>query len=122
MIGCVDVQAFADGELGPPAAKEFRVHLRSCEACQTSLIQILELSARLSTPRKDCKHERRARGKDIPLVYGSHRSQICLDCGAFRRHGHNVDPDSELFPVSGALYEWRPASEYADATAEPEDH
>ena len=67
-----------------------------------------------------CKHERRGRGKDVPRVYGSWRSQICLDCGGFRTHGHNDDPDA---PGEHArVSDWHPASEYAEATSEPEEH
>jgi len=62
----------------------------------------------------ECRHGRRERGKDVPRVYGSWRSQVCLDCGAFRTHGHNDDPDAPgaHANVSG----WLPASEYAGAT------
>lgn len=60
-----------------------------------------------------CSHPRVTRGADVPLVHGSYRSQVCLDCGAFRTHGHNVPPTSSN--------KWRPAIGYADAIAEIED-
>lgn len=65
-------------------------------------------------PSGPCDHARTERGKNVPRVYGSWRSEICLDCGAFRTHGHD--------PGRSHLSAWHPASQYAEATAEPEDH
>ncbi len=50
---CDDLIAFADGELDAERAAAFRIHLRACEACQSALIEAVQLSARLSelTPR-----------------------------------------------------------------------
>lgn len=50
---CDDLIAFADGELDSERAAAFRSHLRTCEACQSALIEAVQLSARLSelTPR-----------------------------------------------------------------------
>ena len=50
---CGDLIAFADGELDSERAAAFRIHLRTCEACQSALIEAVKLSARLSelTPR-----------------------------------------------------------------------
>ena len=50
---CDDLIAFADGELDSERAAAFRIHLRTCEACQSALIEAVKLSARLSelTPR-----------------------------------------------------------------------
>ena len=45
---CGDLIAFADGELDPERAAVFRIHLRTCEACQSALIETVLLSARLS--------------------------------------------------------------------------
>lgn len=45
---CDDLIAFADGELDPERAAAFRIHLRTCEACQSALIEAVQLSARLS--------------------------------------------------------------------------
>jgi hypothetical protein len=62
-----------------------------------------------------CGHPRTVRGLDVPLVWGSRRSQVCVDCGAFRTHGHHHgdDPDVRGPDVSG----WHPACEYVDATS-----
>lgn len=65
-----------------------------------------------------CLHLRVTRGKDVPRQYGSWRTQLCLDCGAFRTHGHNVWPDPSTL---WAGHDWRPASEYAEATAHDDD-
>lgn len=50
---CDDLIAFADGELDSERAAAFRIHLRTCEACQRALVEAVQLSARLSelTPR-----------------------------------------------------------------------
>lgn len=64
---------------------------------------------------KGCRHVRVRRGANSPRVYGSWRTQQCLDCGAFRTHRHNVIPDP-LVPLKD--HPWRPASEYADEVAE----
>jgi hypothetical protein len=65
-----------------------------------------------------CAHARTRRGGDVPRVYGSFRSQVCVDCGAFRTHGHGEDPDNpRMTHASG----WRPACEYDDAISEPEE-
>lgn len=45
---CDDLIAFADGELDSERAAAFRIHLRTCEACQSALIEAVQLSARLS--------------------------------------------------------------------------
>jgi hypothetical protein len=36
-----------------------------------------------------CKHTTTERGPDIPLRYGSWRSEVCTDCGAWRCVGHS---------------------------------
>lgn len=59
-----------------------------------------------------CKHARTTRGADAPRLYGSWRTEVCRDCGAFRTHGHDVGRSHPS--------EWNPASEYAAATAEQE--
>lgn len=50
---CDDLIAFVDGELDSERAAAFRIHLRTCEGCQSALIEAVQLSARLSelTPR-----------------------------------------------------------------------
>lgn len=71
----------------------------------------------MTTPPPDpvtCQHAHRARGKDVPRVYGSWRSEVCQNCGAFRTHGHD--------PGRSHLSAWQPAAEYTEATAEPEDY
>lgn len=55
-----------------------------------------------------CQHTRTERGKDIPLRWGSHRSEVCLDCGMFRQLGPRPLP-------------WRPAEEYQQATEDRDD-
>lgn len=67
-----------------------------------------------------CLHTRTERGKDAPRVWGSCRTQVCLDCGAFRMHmhGHDEDPSS---PPGWSKAAWRPVGEYEEATAEPDD-
>jgi len=65
-----------------------------------------------------CSHVHVVRGEDAPRVYGSWRTQVCLDCGAFREHGHNDRPVPSR-PWPG--HDWRPASEYEDAVAKRED-
>jgi hypothetical protein len=45
---CDDLIAFVDGELDSERAGVFRIHLRTCEACQSALIEAVQLSARLS--------------------------------------------------------------------------
>ena len=41
-----DVHAFADGELPPAQAADFRAHLAGCAQCQAELNDILQLTAR----------------------------------------------------------------------------
>ena len=58
-----------------------------------------------------CPHAKTERGKDVPLRYGSYRSEVCVECGAFRTRDHH-----DVVNVR-----WRPASEYEQATDEDED-
>jgi hypothetical protein len=67
--------------------------------------------ARLRKGNVACSHTDTIRGADIPLRYGSCRSEVCLNCGAFRERDHHDNLRR------GA---WHPASEYADAIAEQE--
>ncbi len=46
---CSDLVSFVDGELDAEHAEAFRAHLRTCDACQTGLVEAMQLSARLST-------------------------------------------------------------------------
>lgn len=50
---CDDLIPFVDGELDSERTAAFRIHLRTCEACQSALIEAVQLSARMSelTPR-----------------------------------------------------------------------
>ncbi len=59
-----------------------------------------------------CPHTDTKRGKDYPLRYGSHRTEVC-SCGLWRTHGHDAGRSQ--------MSAWRPASEYAEATAERDD-
>lgn len=45
---CEQLVAFADGELEPTEADNFRAHLRDCESCQAGLVEAMQLSAMLS--------------------------------------------------------------------------
>jgi cellulose synthase operon protein C len=45
---CNDLVRFADGELDDDRAAAFRAHLATCAACQTELIEAMQLHARLS--------------------------------------------------------------------------
>jgi putative zinc finger protein len=45
---CQNLIAFADGELDDEGAAVFRMHLATCETCQTGLVEAMQLSARLS--------------------------------------------------------------------------
>jgi hypothetical protein len=64
---------------------------------------------------KKCDHTNVVRGVDVPRVYGSWRTQVCVDCGAFRTHGHNDIPEPSK-PWAG--HDWRPASEYVGVVTE----
>jgi hypothetical protein len=59
-----------------------------------------------------CTHARTKRGLNIPLRYGSHRSEVCISCGSFRHIAHS----SDRRPIGG----WKPASQYEAATEETE--
>jgi anti-sigma factor RsiW len=47
-IPCDELIAFVDGELDPERAAAFRMHLRTCEACEEALVEAIQLTARLS--------------------------------------------------------------------------
>ena len=49
MSGCVDLIRFVDGELEPEHAAAFRDHLSSCDACQSRLVEAMQLSTRLGS-------------------------------------------------------------------------
>ena len=49
----VDLVGFADGELSNAEADAVRKHLRTCDACTAGLLEVLELTARLSTLSDD---------------------------------------------------------------------
>lgn len=44
---CADLIAFADGELDPDRAGEFRAHLATCALCRAGLVEAVQLGARL---------------------------------------------------------------------------
>lgn len=46
---CADLSAYFDGEVAPWRADSFREHLRTCEACEGDLVEILQLTAQLSS-------------------------------------------------------------------------
>lgn len=60
-----------------------------------------------------CSHSRTKRGDDIPRAWGSWQTEVCVPCGAFRTRSH-CPSDPRIGP-------WRPAGEYAAATAPIED-
>jgi hypothetical protein len=66
----------------------------------------------------NCLHTKTTRGKDTPRVWGSWRTQVCLDCGAFRMHAHNEDPSAV---PSWSKSAWHAAAEYEEATTAPEN-
>lgn len=45
---CADLVPFVDGEIAPWRADSFREHLASCEYCEHDLVEIEQLTARLS--------------------------------------------------------------------------
>lgn len=47
MVTCDDLVAFVDGEL-EERADEFREHMRCCASCRKSLVECVQLAARLS--------------------------------------------------------------------------
>jgi cellulose synthase operon protein C len=47
---CLDLVAFADGELDPERAAAFRTHLASCAACRAGLVEAVQLATRLAAP------------------------------------------------------------------------
>lgn len=57
-----------------------------------------------------CKHRSTRIGKNAPRRWGSHKTEVCKSCKAFRLLTHHMEIASD----------WRPASEYADATADQE--
>lgn len=80
--------------------------------------RLREVRPPLRNEAEACKHLRVERGANVPRVYGSWRTQACIDCGAFRTHGHNDNPDPSK-PWPG--HAWRPASDYTDAIVVDEE-
>lgn len=130
---CEDPRTGAKGAAHPPTWIGHAIwHLdhpeavRPCLDAGTRIIDAvaLEAAAQLPGGRSDpdegpCRHEQTRPGRDIPRVWGSFASQVCARCGAFRQYGHGVDPDA---PGPGdTVSDWRPASDYEDATAERGD-
>lgn len=74
---CTDLVSFADGELEPMAAQAFRNHLVSCEACQINLVDVMQLSAQLSTSSRRSPGRRRV-GSLVCLV--TFLVMVCLIC------------------------------------------
>lgn len=69
-----------------------------------------ELESARRTPCASA-HAHTRRGLDVPAHRGgSWRTEVCVDCGAFRTHGHLEDKE----PIGL----WRPASEYEAAVKE----
>lgn len=64
----------------------------------------------------DCQHPSTKRGKNIPLRYGSWRSEVCRGCGAYRARDHHGNL------ITGLHGGWKPASGYkADTTRDPDE-
>lgn len=57
-----------------------------------------------------CVHKITKRGENAPRRWGSHQTEVCAACGAFRLRTHHGELASD----------WQPATEYAAATAEME--
>lgn len=55
-----------------------------------------------------CAHPKTKRGKNAPRQWGSFRTEVCKDCSAFRFRTHLDEIRSD----------WKPASEYENATTE----
>lgn len=62
-------------------------------------------------PRRQCKHLKTERGKDIPRRYGSYQTEVCCICGAFRTMDHYFRGVSD----------WMPANEYERRIAATDD-
>lgn len=52
-VTCADLTEFADGELAPGPAQAFRDHLAGCERCQRTLLETMQMEARLTELRRD---------------------------------------------------------------------
>lgn len=96
-----------------PWAPTYGVSVDGRSVAECSSLEAAQAAALLLGGASACGHPRTERGKDAPMRYGSKRTEVCLDCGAFRTHSH-TDP---LCWLSA----WRPADEYAEATAESDD-
>ena len=64
---------------------------------------------------ENCSHANTKRGEDMPLVYGSARTEVCVDCGSFRQRTHHDE-----VPM-GFAGRWRQASEYDDAIRQDDE-
>lgn len=62
-----------------------------------------------------CAHSSTRRGKNIPRVYGSWRSEVCEKCGAYRVRDHRGDL------ITDYRGRWRSAENYVEDIAESED-
>jgi tetratricopeptide (TPR) repeat protein len=60
---CSNLTGFVDGELSDESAEEFRVHLATCDACPSGLVEAMQLSARLS--EIGAAHDQRAAAVDM---------------------------------------------------------
>jgi hypothetical protein len=58
-----------------------------------------------------CKHEKTIRGKDAPRQYGSYKTEVCINCNAFRFLDHHGNIESS----------WKDKSEYEQAIEPKED-
>lgn len=101
------LRAALDVEIDGRAEAILELHLAQNEAAVARRVL-----ARLMEPER-CAHSVTARGKNAPRRYGSWATEVCQACGAFRTHGHDVGRSQ--------MSEWRPASEYAEATNAEED-
>lgn len=107
-----------------------RAHLREANALLESALEAdpsehafgRDLTARIrahldAQSKVDCIHQHAERGKNILLLHGSYRSEVCVVCGAFRALSHLPPHD----PIQGRRGRWRPQSEYEAATKEDEE-
>lgn len=65
----------------------------------------------VATDHGSCRHADTFRGEDSPRRWGSDRTQVCAECGMYRRTTHFDQP----------LTDWLPASQYLEDIAEDED-
>lgn len=67
----------------------------------------------MNTASVACAHKRYRRGKDVPRRWGSYRTRLCLDCGAYQTHSHIAPPLPDT--------PWKPSDGYEADTTRSDD-